>query len=188
MVDRTRYGCSAKIERQQRDLKDLKDHTNLKGMARSPVFQERSSMSLRSLETELSLTTVACSSLEETLADYRDLLRIRELREWDRDHSDAGRLRALNYRPDAAYETFRKGIGHLNLEIYANVIISPIEYERGGLVLAVPAPTIRRAGQTACAPVQLLCWFLLFVSHKHIYSRVSRHVRGCGMKKRDARY
>jgi len=37
------------------------------------------------------------------------------------------RLRDLNRKPDANYETFRKGIEHKNPEICANVIIGIIK-------------------------------------------------------------
>jgi len=77
--------------------------------------------------TEINLTQVARSSLEELLADYRDFLRVRGLQEWSRDHPYAQRLRALNRTPNATYDTFRKGIEHPDAAIAANVIIGLIK-------------------------------------------------------------
>jgi four helix bundle suffix protein len=80
-----------------------------------------------SKETELKLTNVARASLEELLADYRDFLRIRGIEEWSKDHPYAEHLRNLTRRPDATYETFRKGIEHEDPMICANVIIGLIK-------------------------------------------------------------
>jgi four helix bundle suffix protein len=88
---------------------------------------EGSQASGTSKETELKLTSVARSSLEELLADYRDFLRIRSLKEWPRDHPYTKRLRELNRQPDATYETFRKGIEHPDPAICTNVIIGLVK-------------------------------------------------------------
>jgi hypothetical protein len=48
--------------------------------------------SATSRETELKLTNVARSSLEELLSDYRDFLRTRGLSEWTKEHPYAQRL------------------------------------------------------------------------------------------------
>ncbi len=80
-----------------------------------------------SKEAELKLTGVARASLEELLEDYRDFLRNRRLAEWRLDHPYADHLRELNRRPDACYETFRKGIEHSDSAICANVIIGLIK-------------------------------------------------------------
>ena len=88
---------------------------------------EGSQASGTSKGTEIKLTNVARASLEELLADYRDFLRTRELREWDRDHPYAKRLRELNRQPEATYDTFRKGIEHDDPEICANVIAGLIK-------------------------------------------------------------
>jgi four helix bundle suffix protein len=72
---------------------------------------------------EIKLTNVARASLEELLIDYRDFLRNRGLAEWPKDHAYAKRLRELNRQPGASYETFKKGIEHLDPAIAANVLI-----------------------------------------------------------------
>jgi four helix bundle suffix protein len=87
---------------------------------------EGSMASGTSKETEIKLTDVARSSLEELLEDYRDFLRTRGLSEWPKHHPYVRRLRALNRIPDATYQTFRKGIEHADPAIAANVIIGLI--------------------------------------------------------------
>lgn len=87
---------------------------------------EGSMASGTSKEMEIKLTNVARASLEELLADYRDFLRTRALREWPKDHRYARRLRELNATPNADYETFRRGIEHPDPAICANVIIGLI--------------------------------------------------------------
>ena len=88
---------------------------------------EGSQASGTSKKFEIKLTNVARASLEELLEDYRDFLRVRGLEEWPRDHPYTKRLRELNRRPDANYDTFRKGIEHHDRAIAANVIIGLIK-------------------------------------------------------------
>lgn len=88
---------------------------------------EGSQASGTSKETELKLTNVARASLEELLEDYRDFLRVRALAEWPKDHPHVRRLRELNRKADADYETFRKGIEHADPAIAANVMIGLIK-------------------------------------------------------------
>jgi four helix bundle suffix protein len=79
-----------------------------------------------SKETEIKLTSVARSSLEELLTDYRDFLRTHNFEEWSAEHVYALRLRKLNQIPGATYETFRKGIENPDPAISANVIVGLI--------------------------------------------------------------
>jgi four helix bundle suffix protein len=88
---------------------------------------EGSQASGTSKETEIKLTNVARASLEELLEDYRDFLRVRNLEEWPKDHRYTRRLRELNRRPEADYDTFRKGIEHPDPAIAANVMIGLIK-------------------------------------------------------------
>jgi four helix bundle suffix protein len=88
---------------------------------------EGSQVSGTSKEMEFKLTNVARASLEELLTDYRDFLRSHKLSEWPRDHRFTHRLRELNRKPGANYETFRPGIEHADPEISANVIIGLIK-------------------------------------------------------------
>lgn len=57
---------------------------------------EASMASGTSKETEIKLTNVARASLEELLTDYRDFLRTRGLREWDKDSKEALYVRGLS--------------------------------------------------------------------------------------------
>ena len=88
---------------------------------------EGSMVSGTSKETEIKLTNVARASLEEVLADYRDILRVRGIKEWDKEQPEARRLRALVRTPGANYETFKAGIEHPDIGIAANVIIGLIK-------------------------------------------------------------
>ena len=88
---------------------------------------EGSRAAAASSQTELRLLNVARASLEELLEDYRDFLRGRSLVEWDASHAYTQRLRELNRTPGANYETFRKGIEHVDPEICVNVIIGLIK-------------------------------------------------------------
>ena len=88
---------------------------------------EGSMASGTSKETEIKLTNVARASLEELLADYRDFLRVRGIKEWDKEQPEARRLRALVRTPGANYETFKAGIEHPDRAIAANVIIGLIK-------------------------------------------------------------
>lgn len=80
-----------------------------------------------STETEIKLTNVARTSLEELLIDYRDFLRTRGMTEWPKDHRYTVRLRELNRTSDATYETFRKAVENSDPEIRANAIIGLIK-------------------------------------------------------------
>lgn len=88
---------------------------------------EASAASGTSKEMEIKLTNVARASLEELLIDYYDFLRVRNLKEWEKNHSYTLRLRELNRNHPSTYKTFQKGIEHQNPEISANVIIGLIK-------------------------------------------------------------
>jgi len=88
---------------------------------------EGSEASGTSKETEIKLTGVAKASQKELLEDYRDFMRNRRIQEWTANHPHVLRLRQLNRIPDANYETFRKGIEHVDPAICANVIAGLIK-------------------------------------------------------------
>lgn len=83
---------------------------------------EASMASATSKETEIKLTNVARSSLEELLVDYEDYLRIHKLKKWKRSDRLSLRFDELNKTPNANYDTFKKAIEHENPEISANVL------------------------------------------------------------------
>jgi four helix bundle suffix protein len=84
---------------------------------------EGSMASATSKETEIFLTNVARSSLEELKTDYEDFLRTRGLDIWDKHHRLVRRFQELNRTPNTNYETYRKAIEHEDPEIRANAMI-----------------------------------------------------------------
>lgn len=82
------------------DLLDRRDRTvdQMVQVARSGKqnIVEASMASGTSKETEIKLTNVARASLEELLTDYRDYLRTRGLREWEKNSREALYVRQLS--------------------------------------------------------------------------------------------
>ena len=76
-----------------------------------------------SKKTEVKLTNVARASLEELLEDYRDFLRVRGLRLWEKNSREAMFVRKLGRRGNVTYETFRTYIETRPPEVAANIII-----------------------------------------------------------------
>jgi four helix bundle suffix protein len=122
VYDATVYFCDRFLERRDR----TRDQMVQAARSGKQNIIEGSQASGTSKETEIKLTNVARASLEELLADYRDFLRTRGLKEWNKEHPFAQRLRELNQLPNATYETFKKGIENPEPEICANVIIGLI--------------------------------------------------------------
>jgi four helix bundle suffix protein len=84
---------------------------------------EGSKASVTSKETEIKLTGVARSSLEELLIDYRDFLRVRDLKVWPKDSKEAQYVRRLGQKPHATYETYREFCETRPAEVVANIAI-----------------------------------------------------------------
>ena len=84
---------------------------------------EGSMASGTSKKTELKLIGVARASLEELLLDYQDFLRQRGLPLWPKDHSKAKEVRALAYRSDRSYSTYKTYFEEQSPEIAANAAI-----------------------------------------------------------------
>ncbi|NEW82771.1 MAG: four helix bundle protein [Mariniphaga sp.] len=87
---------------------------------------EGSMASGTSKEMEIKLTNVARASLEELLADYKDFLRVRKLKQWDKNHKYYNPLTKLITKQDATYQTYQKGIESTDPEVSANVMIGLI--------------------------------------------------------------
>lgn len=87
---------------------------------------EGSRASGTSKETELKLTNVARASLEELLEDYRDFLRLRGLRLWDKNSREALFVRKLGANKNVSFETYRTYLDTRSAEVCANIIISLI--------------------------------------------------------------
>ena len=76
-----------------------------------------------SKKTEVKLTNVARASLEELLEDYRDFLRVRGLRLWEKKSREALFVRRLGRTENVTYETYRTYIETRSSEVAANIII-----------------------------------------------------------------
>lgn len=84
---------------------------------------EDSMASGTSKETEIKLTNVARASLEELLADYRDFLRTRGLRLWDKNSREARYARNMANGTEVSYATYRTFVESRPPETVANIIV-----------------------------------------------------------------
>ncbi len=84
---------------------------------------EGSKASGTSKEMEIKLTNVARASLEELLGDYRDYLRVRGLRLWDKNSKEAVFVRRLGQKSHVTYETYREFCETRPAEVVANIAI-----------------------------------------------------------------
>lgn len=84
---------------------------------------EGSKAALTSKETEIKLTSVGRASLEELLDDYRDYLRVREHREWDKNSKEALFVRQLGRTTPQTYELSREFVETRPPEVIANIAI-----------------------------------------------------------------
>ncbi|MEN9841246.1 MAG: hypothetical protein RL376_1046 [Verrucomicrobiota bacterium] len=84
---------------------------------------EGSKAAVTSKEMELKLTNVARASLEELLADYRDYLRVRDLKLWPKDSKEALYVRKLGNKSHTTYETYRTYVETRPPEVVANIAI-----------------------------------------------------------------
>ena len=76
-----------------------------------------------SKKTEVKLTNVARASLEELLEDYRDFLRVRGLRLWEKNSREALFVRRLGRTENVTYESYRTYIETRPPDVAANIII-----------------------------------------------------------------
>ena len=84
---------------------------------------EGSKAATTSKETEIKLTNVGRASLEELLADYRDYLRVRDLRQWDKDSKEALFVRELGRQTPQTFESYRDFVETRPAEVIANIAI-----------------------------------------------------------------
>jgi four helix bundle suffix protein len=84
---------------------------------------EGSQASGTSKEGEIKLMNVARASLEELLEDYRDFLRVRGLRLWDKNSREAQFVRRLGARKDSSYGTYKTYLDTRPPEVVANILI-----------------------------------------------------------------
>ena len=76
-----------------------------------------------SKETEIKLTNVGRASLEELLADYRDFLRVRDLKFWDKDSKEAKYVRDLGRQTPQTFELYREFVETRSAEVICNIAI-----------------------------------------------------------------
>jgi four helix bundle suffix protein len=84
---------------------------------------EGSKAALTSKETEIKLTNVARASLEELLDDYKDYLRARDLKTWDKDSKEAQYVRQLGRKTPQTYEDYREFVETRPPEVVANIAL-----------------------------------------------------------------
>jgi len=84
---------------------------------------EGSKAGTTSKETEIKLTSVARSSLEELLDDYLDYLRVREHPEWDKNSKEALYVRQFGRKVPQSYELYREFVETRPPEVIANIAI-----------------------------------------------------------------
>lgn len=84
---------------------------------------EGSKAATTSKETEIKLTNVARASLEELLEDYRDYLRVRDLKIWDKESPEARYTRKLGTTDPLSFEHFRNFTETRAAEVVANIAI-----------------------------------------------------------------
>ena len=84
---------------------------------------EGSKAGLTSKETEIKLTNVARSSLEELLDDYQDYLRSRDLHTWDKNSKQARYVRNLGRKTPQTYAHYRKFVETRPPDVIANIAL-----------------------------------------------------------------
>lgn len=119
VYDGTVWFCGRYLERQDR----TRDQMVQAARSGKQNIVEGSMASGTSKETEIKLMNVARASLEELLEDYRDFLRVRGLRLWDKNSREALYVRRLGARKDASYETYRTYLETRPTEVVANILI-----------------------------------------------------------------
>jgi len=84
---------------------------------------EGSKASITSREMEIKLTNVARASLEELLDDYRDYLRARDLKIWNKESKEARYVRKLGSEKRQTYEDYREFVETRSAEVVANIAL-----------------------------------------------------------------
>jgi four helix bundle suffix protein len=84
---------------------------------------EGSMASGTSKKTELKLIGVARASLEELLLDYEDFLRQKSLPLWGKEHAKAKEIRALAWKENRSYSTYKSYFESSSPETAANAAI-----------------------------------------------------------------
>lgn len=110
---------------------------------------EGSKASATSKETEIKLINVARASLEELLEDYRDFLRVRDLRLWDKDSRQARFARKLGAQPGTTFDAYREYCDTRPAEVVANIaicVISQTNYLLDQLIRRLEKDFVKEGG------------------------------------------
>ncbi len=119
VFDATVYFCDRYIDRYSR----TRDQMVQAARSGKQNIAEGCMASGVSKETEIKLIGVARASLEELLIDYKDFLRLRKLRLWDKDDRRALAIRAIGRSKDRSYMSYRTYIEHPSEEVVVNTIV-----------------------------------------------------------------
>lgn len=119
VYDATVFFCEKFVDRRSRTV----DQMVQAARSGKQNILEGSQASAASRETEIKLTNVARSSLEELLEDYRDYLRVRRHELWDKNSKQALFVRKIGRSEDESYESYRTYFETRPPEIVANIII-----------------------------------------------------------------
>lgn len=122
IYDATAWFCGSYLQKRDR----TNDQMIQAARSGKQNILEGSQASGTSKKTELKLTNVARASLEELLEDYRDFLRVRGWRLWEKNSREAMFVRKLGRGSDVTYETYRTYIETRPPEVAANIIICVI--------------------------------------------------------------
>ena len=119
VYDATVMFCDRFIDRRSRT------HDQMVQAARSGKqnIAEGSMASGTSKKFELKLINVARASLEELLLDYQDFLRQKGLPLWPKGHPTALEVRALSYKSNRSYSTYKTYFEEAEPEVTANAAI-----------------------------------------------------------------
>jgi four helix bundle suffix protein len=122
IYDATVVFCDRFIDRRSRT------HDQMVQAARSGKqnIAEGSTASGTSKKTELKLIGVARASLEELLVDFQDFLRQKALPLWGKEHSKAKEVRALAWKENRSYLTYKTYFEGSDPETAANAAICVI--------------------------------------------------------------
>lgn len=82
---------------------------------------EGSKAATTSKEMEIKLTNVARASQEELLEDYRDFLKVRNLKIWDKNSKEARYVRKIGRDSQICYELYREFVETRPAEVVANI-------------------------------------------------------------------
>lgn len=104
-----------------------------------------------SKKTEMKLVGVACASLKELLLDNQDFLRQKGLKAWSKDDPLAKEVRALDWKRNRSYTTYRTYFENQEPETTANsavCVIHQTNYLLDQLLLTLEKQFVEEEGLT----------------------------------------